>query len=522
MNYGSKIFVYRSNPGHPRFFVCGGSGRFGFAMKKALTLLIITAMAFGQEIVEFKTGTSFGECLGYCLSQLTITANDADYTLYGWDENDPVYQPVAINDTVDSNVWEDLNTHFNLEIFMSLDSIIGCPDCADGGTEWFEIVTLDTIRRVTIEFGDSLDGLNNYINLLRSVRHSFQEIQACYYIPHTGPCDAAFPRYYYDHEEYECLEFTWGGCGGLVPFETLEDCESSCIDNEQQTLTQTGFLRKTDTSFCMDNCSVYFLENEYGEFLTWVTYLENIEILGGFRNRYVDIEGDSIQCVECTSFNISNISISNNCLNPLDCTVDPCSVSNCYSYPEAECVANYCGGCWADYYLDNELIQCGVPEGCIDLTGIDFGLCEMVLGIGWINNHCEYISGCDWVIDSVDYSEAFFDSMDDCQESCIILNSPKFSMLPISHKIFNNYPNPFNPITTLRYDLPEDAMVNITIYDMMGRKVSTLVNSQQTAGYKSIQWNATNDKGAPVSAGLYLYTIEAGQFRQTKKMVLLK
>jgi flagellar hook assembly protein FlgD len=65
-------------------------------------------------------------------------------------------------------------------------------------------------------------------------------------------------------------------------------------------------------------------------------------------------------------------------------------------------------------------------------------------------------------------------------------------------------------------------MVNITIYDIMGRKVRTLVNSQQTAGYKSIQWNATNDKGAPVSAGLYLYTIEAGQFRQTKKMVLLK
>jgi flagellar hook assembly protein FlgD len=95
-------------------------------------------------------------------------------------------------------------------------------------------------------------------------------------------------------------------------------------------------------------------------------------------------------------------------------------------------------------------------------------------------------------------------------------------MLPISHKIYNNYPNPFNPETTLRYDLPEDAIVNIIIYDMMGRQVSTLVNSQQTAGYKSVQWNATNDNGAPVSAGLYMYTIKAGQFRQTKKMVLLK
>ena len=65
-------------------------------------------------------------------------------------------------------------------------------------------------------------------------------------------------------------------------------------------------------------------------------------------------------------------------------------------------------------------------------------------------------------------------------------------------------------------------MVNITIYDMMGRVVNNLVRSQLNAGYKSIQWNATNDKGAPVSAGLYLYTIEAGKFRQTKKMVLLK
>jgi flagellar hook assembly protein FlgD len=57
---------------------------------------------------------------------------------------------------------------------------------------------------------------------------------------------------------------------------------------------------------------------------------------------------------------------------------------------------------------------------------------------------------------------------------------------------------------------------------MMGRKVSTLVSNQKTAGFKSIQWNATNDKGQPVSAGLYLYTIQAGEFRQTKKMVLLK
>jgi hypothetical protein len=94
--------------------------------------------------------------------------------------------------------------------------------------------------------------------------------------------------------------------------------------------------------------------------------------------------------------------------------------------------------------------------------------------------------------------------------------------LPVTYKLYNAYPNPFNPLTTLQYDLPEDAVVNITIYDMMGRVVSNLVSSQQNAGYKSIQWNATNDRNEPVSSGLYIYTIQAGDYTQTKKMVLLK
>ena len=96
------------------------------------------------------------------------------------------------------------------------------------------------------------------------------------------------------------------------------------------------------------------------------------------------------------------------------------------------------------------------------------------------------------------------------------------SNLPMKFALHQNYPNPFNPVTTLRYDLPEDEMVNITIYDIIGRQVKTLVNGSQTVGYKSIQWNATNNAGQPVSVGVYLYSIEAGKFRQTKKMVLLK
>ena len=96
------------------------------------------------------------------------------------------------------------------------------------------------------------------------------------------------------------------------------------------------------------------------------------------------------------------------------------------------------------------------------------------------------------------------------------------AQLPHILVLYPNYPNPFNPVTTLRYDLPENSLVNITIYDMLGREVKTLINQTQDAGYKSLIWDATNDYGKPVSAGIYLYQIQAGEYISTKKMVLLK
>ena len=96
------------------------------------------------------------------------------------------------------------------------------------------------------------------------------------------------------------------------------------------------------------------------------------------------------------------------------------------------------------------------------------------------------------------------------------------TVMPEKFTLHQNYPNPFNPVTTLRYDLPENGNVNITIYDMLGRQVKTLINQNQDAGYRSVVWNATNNYGEPVSAGIYLYQIQAGEYMQTKKMVLLK
>jgi hypothetical protein len=94
--------------------------------------------------------------------------------------------------------------------------------------------------------------------------------------------------------------------------------------------------------------------------------------------------------------------------------------------------------------------------------------------------------------------------------------------LPETFTLYQNYPNPFNPITSLRYDLHERVQVTLTIYDMLGREIAQLVNSTQEAGIKVVHWDATDNMGRPVSAGVYLYQIQAVEFVQTKKMVLLK
>jgi hypothetical protein len=94
--------------------------------------------------------------------------------------------------------------------------------------------------------------------------------------------------------------------------------------------------------------------------------------------------------------------------------------------------------------------------------------------------------------------------------------------IPSVFSIQQNYPNPFNPVTTLRYDLPENSLVNITIYDMLGREVKTLINQTQDVGYRSVIWDATNDLGQQVGAGVYLYQLQTKNFVKTRKMVFLK
>ena len=94
--------------------------------------------------------------------------------------------------------------------------------------------------------------------------------------------------------------------------------------------------------------------------------------------------------------------------------------------------------------------------------------------------------------------------------------------IPTEFALHENYPNPFNPTTTLRFDLPEVSNISLTIYNMLGQKIRTYDMQSAAAGYHTLKWNATNDYGDPVGAGVYLYQLQAKDFVKTRKMVLLK
>ena len=103
------------------------------------------------------------------------------------------------------------------------------------------------------------------------------------------------------------------------------------------------------------------------------------------------------------------------------------------------------------------------------------------------------------------------------------VSSSVFSeMAPSETGLLANYPNPFNPATTIRYVLPEQAEVHITVYNMLGQQVRALVNQQDSPGEHEVVWDGCDDSGHPVSSGLYLYRMTAGDFTQSRKMLLLK
>jgi photosystem II stability/assembly factor-like uncharacterized protein len=102
------------------------------------------------------------------------------------------------------------------------------------------------------------------------------------------------------------------------------------------------------------------------------------------------------------------------------------------------------------------------------------------------------------------------------------INSFTVQAVPGQFGLSQNYPNPFNPSTVIQYQLAQDSHVGLTIYDILGQKIKTLVSGMQQAGYYNITWDGTNNSGNKVASGIYIYRLQAGNFTKTLKMNLLK
>ena len=102
------------------------------------------------------------------------------------------------------------------------------------------------------------------------------------------------------------------------------------------------------------------------------------------------------------------------------------------------------------------------------------------------------------------------------------LSNDEVTSTPGIFALHANYPNPFNPTTMIAYDLAEQTNVSLVIFDLMGREVRTLVQMNQSSGKQIVMWDAQDNMGYPVSAGLYIYQLRAGNHLFTRKMVLIK
>lgn len=108
------------------------------------------------------------------------------------------------------------------------------------------------------------------------------------------------------------------------------------------------------------------------------------------------------------------------------------------------------------------------------------------------------------------------------EENVLVLRVEEGTALPTEFALAQNYPNPFNPSTHIRYALPHNGRVRLTIYDIRGSEVVRLVDREQDAGYFSVEWDGRNQTGMQVSSGVYFYRLLSGTFVETKKLILMR
>jgi hypothetical protein len=195
-------------------------------------------------------------------------------------------------------------------------------------------------------------------------------------------------------------------------------------------------------------------------------------------------------------------------------------------------LAKFDGVSWTVYNTSNS----GLPNNDVEAIAIDN------TGNKWIGTYGEGLAkfdGVNWTVFNISNSGLLSDyvyaiAIDNAgnkwigtwggglavyREGGVILDVEKENNkeLPTKFVLYQNYPNPFNPATKIKYILPEQSFVSISIYDILGKEIATLVKERKPAGNYELEFNASN-----LPSGVYFYRMKAGNFVETKKMLLMK
>ena len=192
---------------------------------------IVDLILSPQTSIQINSGTSYGMCWGYCVFELELDNSNALFTASSWESWYDESPGLLLEDNLSQEMWQHIIGLIDFEYFQSLEDVYGCPDCADGGTEFIEIIYEGIAKQVAFEAYTEIDGMQELTILLRDLRDEYwnqiNENQECSIVPEVGPCDGICPTYYFNQNTNQCEEFITGCCG-VEAFDSMQSCIDAC------------------------------------------------------------------------------------------------------------------------------------------------------------------------------------------------------------------------------------------------------------------------------------------------------